>query len=111
MRGSLEDVLTALERLSGEMARADGPPLSAMVPMIARRQALVERLAAFQPLDPAVRQRLCGLLRTGAIIAGRLDTGRESLRYEIESLDRMQRFAQGLSQTVPDNAPRLNTRG
>jgi hypothetical protein len=109
--GTLEDVLTSLERMSAEMARADGPPLAALIPMIARRQILVERIAAFQPLHPDVRDRLAGLVRSGAIIAGRLNVERESLRREIESLARTQRFAEGVSHTVPESGHRVNTRG
>jgi len=111
MRGSLEDVLHALENLCMEMAGPDAPPLTELVEMIARRQALVERLAAFQPLDPAVGARLEGILRMGALASERLDVGRESLRQDIENLEGVRRFAEGLGHTVPDRAPRLNTAG
>jgi hypothetical protein len=107
----LEDVLTALERLSAEMARADGPPLDGLVKMIARRQALVERIAAFQPLDPAVCERLGGIVRMGAAAGGRLAEVRECLRRDIESMGRVRRFAEELGHTIPGRAPRLNTRG
>jgi len=111
VRGSLEDVVTALERLSAEMVRADGPPLDVLVKMIARRQALVERIAAFEPLDPAVRERLGGLVRMGAAIGSKLNIARESLRQEVAAMDSVGRFAEGLSHTVPGRAPRLNARG
>jgi hypothetical protein len=111
MRGSLDDVLTALERLTAELARADGPPLDLMVKMIARRQALVERIAVFQPLDPAVHERLSGIVRMGAAAGGRLNDVRECLRRDIESMGRVRRFAEELGHTIPDRAPRLNTRG
>jgi hypothetical protein len=109
--GSLEDVLGALERLSAEMARSDAPPLFEMVQMIARRQALVERIAAFQPLAIAVAERLDRIVRMGDTAAGRLGVARESLRRDIEEMDRVRRFAEGLGHTVPDRAPRLNARG
>ena len=111
MLGSLEDVLGALDRLSAEMAREDGLPLEQLVERIARRQALVERIAAFQPLDPAIAERLDRIARLGDIAATRLDVGREALRRDLEEMDRMRRFAEGLGHTVPDRAPRLNTRG
>jgi hypothetical protein len=111
VRGSLEDVLVALERLSAEMAREDVLPVGTLVQTIARRQSLVERIAAFQPLDPTLRERLDGILRMGDRANVRLNTARESLRREIENLDRLRLFAEGLGHTVPDRAPRLNTRG
>ena len=111
MRGCVEDVLSALERLSAEMARHDGPALTELVGMVARRQALVERIAAFLPLDPAVGKRLDRILRMGDTAADRLNTARESLRRDIENVDRVRLFAEGLGHTVPDRAPRLNTRG
>jgi hypothetical protein len=109
--GSLEDVLGALDRLSAEMAREDGPPLAQLVECIARRQALVERIAAFQPLNPAIAEQLDRIARLGDTAATRLHAGREALRRDIEEMDRMRRFAEGLGHTVPDRAPRLNTRG
>ena len=111
MLGSLEDVLGALDRLSAEMAREDGPPIGELVEAIARRQALVERIAAFQPLDPAIAGRLDRIVRLGDTAVHRLNSARESLRRDIEEMDRMRRFAEGLGHTVPDRAPRLNTRG
>jgi hypothetical protein len=111
MRGSLEDILGSLERLSTEMAGTEGPPLDALIKMIARRQALVERIAAFEPLDPAVRERLERIVRMGALIGSRLNAARESLRREIENMGRVQRFAGELGHTLPSRAPRLNTRG
>ncbi|MEI9973596.1 MAG: hypothetical protein WDO73_17065 [Ignavibacteriota bacterium] len=111
MLGSLEDVLGALERLSAEMARPDGPPLPELTQMIARRQALVERIAAFQPLDAALAVRLDGIARLGVVAGDRLDAARESLRQEIEEMERVRRFSEGLGHTVPDRAPRLNARG
>ena len=111
MLGSLEDVLGALERLSAEMAREDGPPLEHLVESIARRQALVERIAAFQPLDPTIAERLERIVRLGDTAATPAGSGRESLRRDIEEMDRMRRFAEGLGHTVPDRTPRLNARG
>ena len=110
MRGSLEDVLTALERLSAAMARSDGPLLEGLVKGIARRQVLVERVAAFQPLDRSACERLGGVVRMGADIGRRLNLARESLRREIAAQDGVRRFAEGLSHTLPGRAPRLNTR-
>ena len=77
MVGSLEDVLGALDRLSAEMAREDGPPIEQWVLSIARRQALVERIAAFQPLDPAIAERLEHIVRLGDAAANRLNAARE----------------------------------
>ena len=111
MRGSLDEVLTALESVSNEMACADGIPLDALVRMIARRQMLVERIAAFQPLDASVCERLGSIVRQGAIAESRLNIAREALRTEIENMSRMQRFAGELSHTVPERRSRLNTRG
>jgi ABC-type transporter Mla subunit MlaD len=111
MLGTLEDVLGALDRLSAEMAREDAPPIEELVASVARRQALVERIAAFQPLDPAIAERLEHIVRLGNTAASRLNSARESLRRDIEEMDRMRRFAEGLGHTVPERAPRLNTRG
>lgn len=111
MRGSLEEVLAALERVTSEMARADGLPIDALVRMVARRQMLVDRIAAFQPLDPSVCERLGSIVRKGAIAEGRLDVARQALRQDIENMSRVQRFAGQLSHTVPERRPRLNTRG
>lgn len=111
MRGSIEDVLTALERLSAEIARPDGPALVEFVRMVARRQVLIERIAAFQPLDPAMGERLDGILRMGRAASERLHVARESLRRDLEDMDRVRRFGEGLGHTVPDRAHRLNTRG
>jgi hypothetical protein len=109
--GSVEDVLGALDRLSADMAREDAPPIGELMAAVARRQALIERLAAFQPLDPAIAERLAHIAKLGDTAAIRLDAAREALRREIEEMDRMRRFAEGLGHTVPDRAPRLNARG
>jgi hypothetical protein len=111
MQGSLDEVLAALERVSNEMAHADGVPIDELVRLVARRQTLVDRIAAFQPLAPSVCERLGSIVRKGAIAEGRLNAAREALRMDIENMSRMQRFAGGLSQTVPERRPRLNTRG
>jgi len=111
MRGSLDEVLTALERVSGEMAAADGVPIDTLIRLIAQRRVLIDRIAAFQPLDPSVCERLGSIVRKGAIAECRLNTAREALRLDIENMSRMQRFAGELSHTVPGHQPRLNTRG
>ncbi len=111
MIGSVEDLLGALERLSADMARPDGPVLAELVRMVAHRQALIERIAVFQPLDPALGERLHEILRMGDVASNCLNVARESLRSDIENMDRMRRFGEGLGHTVPDPAPRLNTRG
>jgi len=111
MVGSLVDVLSALDRLTAEMAGVDKRPIADLVDAIARRQALIERLAAFQPLDPAIAERLARIVKLGDTAAIRLNAARESLRRDIEEMDRMRRFAEGLGHTVPDRTPRLNARG
>jgi hypothetical protein len=109
MTGNVETLLEEVETATAEMTAGKDLPLEAIGEIVARRGALIERLARSEGLDASAVGRVKALIGAGIEVGSHLARRRASLSLDLDALEQAGRWASGLASVVPAPSPSLNT--